>query len=1072
VPTELTSTSEWFVGRADELRRVEQLCDAARHGRGALVLVAGEPGIGKTRFCEEAGARAQRAGLTVAVARCWGEGGAPPLWPWQPILADLCGAEKAGLLDSEPGMGAGDADRFARFTAITDAIAEACVRKPACIVIDDIDAADAGTLLLTRFLARSLPQLPLVLVVSRRRGEPGGDALKARLLDEIESEASPIALRRFDIDETIAFLSSQGLRDLAPDVVLAILRVTGGNPLFLRRIAALGPPDPRGALPGGLRVAIDEALSRLCLTTREVLRASAVLGLSPKFSDATAVAQCDPASVLDAVAEAVSAGLVTGGTDRFSFTHELVRSALEDDLAPAQRLDVHARAASILAGGPGTATDNLARRAHHALAAAPRSLEDARRAAVACRTAADAMVRSFGYERADELLSAAVDLHTPSVLGAAPPDLLVDWSQAALLRGRLGEARVRFDRAATAAQGAREPELFAEAALGLGGHWLYEHRAPTERARVLGLQRAALAGLPSSATPLGCRLTARLAAEDTYDGGSIEAVRDALELARTCGDSRALAEALSLYHHVLLAPEHAQRRLEIADELLQTAAVAGHGVLALMGLYWRTIDLFHLGDHRALRSLEDLRERADALGCQDIAYLVDVMDVMLLIRDGRLEDAEAAAGRCYEAGAAVGDADAVGFLGAHMLAIRWIQGREAEVVDAAEEFVASPTLIPGEFAFRAAAAGVAARAGQHEGARRTLDQLMSEGLAALPRSSNWLAGMFAVTEIAVTLDDADVARQTYDVLSPFADLPVTVAAGVACLGSTERPLGRAALTFGDSDRAVHHLERAIAANRRLKNRPLTTIACADLATALAMRGHDDDRARARELLQQAAREAQGMAMAARAEAWRASLETLDGTPGSRAGHTDGVARGLICRQGRGWRVELGDRRVLVADRVGMRYLAELVARPGEPISATVLAGDDAGIAGSPTMSDHDGRDARVARARQLSAELDEAEADNDLGRAERLRIQLDAVVDQLGPRTGAADGSRQSSQRHERARTSVRKAIMRAIDEIDAADPKVAEPLRSGVRTGTVCSYTPPSADLIEWSVRRSPEAR
>jgi tetratricopeptide (TPR) repeat protein len=1073
---QLMPTSQWFVGRADELRRLEQACDAARRGRGTLVVVSGEPGIGKTRFCEEAAARAQRAGLTVAAARCWGEGGAPPLWPWQAILSDLCGAEQAGLLDSEPGTVAGEADRFAMFTAVTDAIARTCVRSPACIVIDDIHAADAGALLLARFVARALARLPLVLVLSRRRGEPTGDGLQARLLDEIESEASLIALRRFDMDETTAFLSSHGLRDLDSDVVLTILRVTGGNPLFLRRIAALGPPDPGGALPGGLRMAIDEAVTRLHPSTRELLSASAVLGLSPTYIDAAAVAQSDPASVLDAVEEAARAGLVTGDIDRFSFAHDLVRSALEDGLAPAQRLDAHARAASILASdGPDPTTDNLARRAHHALAAAPRSLDDARLAARACRTAAAAMVRSFGYERADELLSAAVDLHTPSLLGTAPSDLLVDWAQAALLRGRLGEARVRFDRAATAAQEAGEPELFAEAALGLGGHWLYEHRAPTERARVLGLQRAALDALPSVAEPLRYRLTARLAAEDTYDGGSIEAVWDALQLARGCGDSGALAEALSLYHHVLLTPEYAHRRLEIADELLQTAAVAGHGTLALMGLYWRTVDLFHLGDDRAIRSLEDLRERADALACQDIAYLVDAMDVMLLMRAGRLSEAEAAAGRCYELGEAVGDADAVGFYGATMLAVRWMQGRGAEVVDAADEVVDSPTLVPGEFAFRAAAAGIAAEAGQHERARRTFDQLTRQGLAALPRSSNWLGGMFALVEAAATLEDTDIARQAYDLLSPFADLPVTVAAAVACLGSTERSLGRAALTFGDHDRAVHHLERAIPANRRLQNRPLTAISHADLAKALAVRGRDEDLARARALLQQAVTQAQDMGLAVRADAWREELATLDspsGTPLDRrdlATPSSDTRRGLICRQGRGWRVELGDRRVLVADRVGMSYLAELLDHPGEPISATALAGEG-GVA-THAMSDRAPGDVDVALARELATELAEAEANNDLGRAEQLHIQLDAVLDQVGAGSSSTDGSVQATWRHERARTSVRKAIMRAIDEIDAADPRIAEPLRAGIRTGTVCSYTPPPAHLIEWSVRRSPES-
>ena len=739
----LVSAAERFVGRADELRRIDRICTTAREGRGAVALVSGEAGIGKTRFCDETAERARRAGLSVVTARCWGEGGAPPLWPWQPILAELCGDEAARLLG--PGttattVEAVDADRFARFSAIVDALGVATGRAPACIVVDDIHAADAGTLLLTRFVARAIHRLPLALVVSRRNGEPLGDGLEARLLAEVEREAIPVVLHHFDVDEATTFLADQGLRQLAPDLVLALLRVTGGNPLFLRRIAALGAPDPHRALPAGLRVAIDQALAALSPETQRILRASAVLGLTPEVSEAAAVSAADPRAVLDAVVEAMGAGLVTSSTgeapDRFAFTHELVRSALEDAMAPGDRLDAHARAARVVAGADAGTTaaaavapaDRLARRARHALASAPRSTADARTAVDACRDAAASMMNSFAYERADGLLSAAVELHHPARLGPPPAGLLVTWAQAALWCGRLGEARVRFDRATSAAESAGDPLLFAEAALGLGGHWLDEHRAPVDRARVLGLQRAALAGLPASHEALRCRLTARLAAEDVYDGGPIQPVHDALAAARRSGDLGALAEALSLCHHALLTPEFARTRLDLADELVRVAAEGGHGVLGLMGLCWRAVDLFLLGEDRAARALEDLRARADALECQNILYIVDVLDVMLLIRAGRLDDAEAAAARCYDRGVAVGEVDAFGYLGAHTLAIRWIQGRDAEILEAAEDIAASNTLVEAEFGFRASAAAIAARAGLHERARAGLGRLRARGL--------------------------------------------------------------------------------------------------------------------------------------------------------------------------------------------------------------------------------------------------------------------------------------------------------------------------------------------------------
>jgi tetratricopeptide (TPR) repeat protein len=599
------------------------------------------------------------------------------------------------------------------------------------------------------------------------------------------------------------------------------------------------------------------------------------------------------------------------------------------------------------------------------------------------------------------------------------------------------------------------------------------------------LQRAALEGLPAGHEVLRCRLIARLAAEEVYDGGPIGPVHDALAAARRSGDLGALSEALSLSHHALLTPEFARTRLDLADELVRVAAEGGHGVLGLMGLCWRAVDLFLLGKDRALRALEDLRARADALECQNILYIVDVLDVMLLIRAGRLDDAEAASARCYDRGVAVGEVDAFGYLGAHTLAIRWIQGRDAEILEAAEDFAASNTLVEAEFGFRATAAAIAARAGLHERARAGLGRLCARGLAALPRSSTWLAGMAAIVEVAAIEGDAAAAREAYQLLAPFADLPVMPSLGVICLGSTERFLALAARTTGDADRAIAHLERAIAADRRLGNRPLAAIAAADLASALAHRGHAGDRARAAALWERAISDAESMGMAVRAEAWRVessmpaesvvrAAASVDLTRGNGSAGGPGVEQhGFMRRHGRGWLMEVGDHRAVVPDLVGMAYLAELVAHPAQPISALTLAGGG----GAPGETRHEiidrqARDAYVERARELAEDLAEAEADNDLGRTDRLRIELDAVVAQIEEATGLGGRPRAFTNEQERARTAVRKAIKRAIDEIRGANPLVGEILAAAVVTGSVCMYTPPSSPHnVRWTVRPAIDA-
>jgi hypothetical protein len=180
----------------------------------------------------------------------------------------------------------------------------------------------------------------------------------------------------------------------------------------------------------------------------------------------------------------------------------------------------------------------------------------------------------------------------------------------------------------------------------------------------------------------------------------------------------------------------------------------------------------------------------------------------------------------------------------------------------------------------------------------------------------------------------------------------------------------------------------------------------------------------------------------------------------------------VIRQVEGrWTVALEGQRVRVGDLVGMRYLSELLTRPGQVIAAVTLASHGS-VPRSTTpqeVLDDEARAAYAARAHELTGELAEAEADNDIGRAERLRLEMDALVDELESATGLGGRSRTFNDPVERARTSVRKAIKRAIDVIDDANPAIAEILRSTVGTGTSCVYTPDPRRPVTWSTDEHP---
>ncbi len=382
--------------------------------------------------------------------------------------------------------------------------------------------------------------------------------------------------------------------------------------------------------------------------------------------------------------------------------------------------------------------------------------------------------------------------------------------------------------------------------------------------------RDALEHLGRERTDLGLRLRARLAAESTYDrSGTLDELRAIVDEARTVGDPIALGECLSLLHHALLAPRYARERLLIADELMAVAAPAGDRTLSIMGLLWRTVDLFLLGHIEAERSLADLRLRAEQTDMLVARAVVAAIDTMLLMRVGRLDEAEVAATKCHELGTEAGDADADPWYLAQLFAIRWLQGRGGELLPVLQQLVRGTTLVHANAGYLwTVEAALAAEAGVHDVARTALDRVLANELESLPETSAWLPALFGVAEAAAILGDTTAAHEAAQHLEPYASLPVMGSLAILCFGSAARALGLARRTLGDLDGAVTALEGAVVHNRRLAHLPMLAITRADLAATLYQRDGDDDRARADELLSHAISDGEALGLDARVAQWR------------------------------------------------------------------------------------------------------------------------------------------------------------------------------------------------------------
>jgi hypothetical protein len=988
------------VGIGAPRAEVAAALDRAAGGAAQLVLVSGPSGVGKTGLCGAAAADAAARGFRTAGGRCWAGSGAPPLWPWPAVLRELNGDHGLRRL--------GDAERFTLFRRIADAV-DGATRRPCLLTLDDVHLADAGALLLARFLVHALEHRPLVVMLSRRTDLADGDP-NDLMFAELAGDATCIDLRRPDL------------------------------------------PD-RGPVTALLPAA-----------TKSVLAHAAVLGQATIWEIAALVG-VEPVAVLDALASPASAGAVEISTAGVvSFGHEEVRTAARAALTRGEQLDAHARAVELRLGGGGR--DAAARAVTHAVAAAPRSTADRTVAVEVCRDAARAMRAGGGYERAAELLDTALTLADGLLTGDSLVSLQLQRADAALACGRLDESRRWFG---TAADGATDAVLAARAALGVGGVWVYEHRDEYERDRVRGQQRAALARLPLEERALRAGLRLRLAAEAAYDGAPVDDVLAALEEVRAASDDRAIAQGLSLTHHVLLAPEHLAQRRALADELVDVASTAGDGLLVLFGLMWRTVDRYHAGDPSADRSLAELGERAAAVGCRSIQFIVEAMGVMRLVRAGRLDAAEVAAGQCFELGVEVGDADAVPYYGAHLLTIRWYQGRDHEIVDLVTETASSPTLMQCECSLRAAAAGVAARAGRLPEAAAMLHAVTGRGLDAIPRSSTWLAAMVAVVDAAHALGEADVAREAHGMLAPFADLPVVPSLAVTCLGSVERSLGLAAATYGDLDGAITHLERAVAANRTLGNRPAVAVTRADLADALARRDAPGDRARAVELLGRAVDEATDCAMPVRAAAWAARRDELDVAPCAGVGP---IASAAFERGDAGWDLVVAGRRAPLPVLVGVDHLVRLVEHPGRVLTAIELSGADAALdGGGYDVLDRATVDALRRRVAAIDDEIARARRRGKLDRVALLETERCQLEDEMRRGLGRGGRSRRFATPGERARTSVTKALKRAVAAVAAIDAPLGAHLADSLVTGTRCCYRPPADSPLRCVVGRTSSA-
>ncbi|MFI8229168.1 AAA family ATPase [Streptomyces sp. NPDC085900] len=434
-----------FVGREGVLGELRAALEGAAAGRGGLVTLAGPAGAGKTRTAGVAAGHAE--GFRTLWTWCPPQTVGRAFRPWSRLLRELvaddvaCGRLVAAspplralVSGSGPGAlrGADPEAARLRLTAdVAELLSTAARRRPLLLVLDDAHAADASSLRLLLETADTARTMPLLLLATARDeeaawqeggGGPGRDRERAQLV----RRGRVLALGPLPERDVATLVEAVTGAIPESEAVRSLVRRTGGEAFFVTELLRNGSwnggaaeAEGAGAFPGAVRAAVRERLADLTPRAARLLDVAAVLGTRFRLDVLAEAAEVPLPEARSLLGEAAGAGLLAEvGPHRAGFRHDLLRDAVYDALAPADRAALHHTAAEVLAGYARRGRDTgPAEVAHHLFLAGPEHATEAARHACDAAARAEAL---FAFEDAARWYERAVDAWTDRAEPAVP----------------------------------------------------------------------------------------------------------------------------------------------------------------------------------------------------------------------------------------------------------------------------------------------------------------------------------------------------------------------------------------------------------------------------------------------------------------------------------------------------------------------------------------------------------------------------------------------------------------------------------------------------------------------------
>ena len=885
-----------FVGRREELAQLKAALENMLSGRGALVMLVGEPGIGKTRLAEEFGVYASLRGAQVLTGRCYEGEVALPYRPFIEAFRQYARSRPDAELRSELSDGApevarlvseirqrfseipeappleAEAERLRLFESVSTFVCNASRSKPIVLFLDDVHWADKPSLLMLRYLARAVAGERVLILGAYRDVELDRTHPLSEVIATLRREQpyERVLLRGLPEDDVLAFLSAiEPPEELAAgrhDLAAALYRETEGNPFFIREVlshlseegqlqreggvwTAKGSISDLG-IPEGVREVVGKRLSRLSEGCNRMLTVASTMTGGFSWEALKAISDEGEAALLDLLDEALAAQLVAerrgDGAGSYDFTHALIRQTLYGELSTPRRVLLHRRIGEALEALYGEHVEpHLAELSHHFFQAAPGG--DVDKALDYATRAGDRALELLAHEEAVAHYEVALQA---LALKGAPEDqrrseLLLALGEAQLRSEMPEESFATLQQAAALAEELGDAELQSKAALIAR---LAVNRGPRwgSGAAVPVLQRAIAAldeGDSAQRAELLAVLSVALGSRSPREERTALALQ-AKEMAERVGDIAAQASALGAMRSGLGGPEFTEERLAIGAEWVRTAEEVGETPEILSARQARILDLSELGDmEQVQRELPVMWELADRMREPAYAGWRHMGSCMLAALAGRYDEAERLVLEYAPIAQRMQQPQFLQSVGAQLYEIRWAQGRLQELEQPVSQNLEGGSNVE---AWRAALAVIYLETGKPELASKYFDRLAEDGFDRIPHNTYWLVTLVLCAYAARRLQDKPRAALLYDMLLPYAARQAIVHMAI-CTGSASLPLGQLAAVLERWEDGARHFEDAIAFNERVGALGWLARARYEYAAMLQERAPTPDREQASDL---------------------------------------------------------------------------------------------------------------------------------------------------------------------------------------------------------------------------------